>query len=50
MKNFFFAISVLLVLPVSAQNIDILSGVKIKLRDGVQLNATIYKPHEQKEA
>jgi uncharacterized protein len=33
----------------SAQNIDILSGVKIKLRDGVQLNATIYKPHEQKE-
>lgn len=33
----------------SAQDIDILSGVKIKLRDGVQLNATIYKPHEQKE-
>lgn len=32
-----------------AQDIDILSGVKIKLRDGVQLNATVYKPHEQKE-
>jgi len=36
-------------IPASAQDIDILSGVKIKLRDGVQLNATIYKPHEQKE-
>ncbi len=34
----------------SAQDIDILYGVKIELRDGVQLNATIYKPHEQKEA
>lgn len=33
----------------SAQDIDILSGVKIRLRDGVQLNATIFKPHEQKE-
>jgi putative CocE/NonD family hydrolase len=37
-------------IPVSAQDIDILSGVKIKLRDGIQLNATIYKPHEQKES
>ena len=34
----------------SAQDIDILSCVKIKLRDGVQLNATIYKPHGQTEA
>ncbi len=34
----------------SAQEIDILSGAKIKLRDGVQLNATIYKPHGQTEA
>ncbi|MEI7526643.1 MAG: CocE/NonD family hydrolase [Mariniphaga sp.] len=33
----------------SAQEIDIISGVKIKLRDGVQLNATLYKPHDQKE-
>ncbi|MGE5106497.1 MAG: CocE/NonD family hydrolase [Sphingobacteriales bacterium] len=32
-----------------AQDIDILSGIKIKTRDGVQLNATIFKPHEQKE-
>lgn len=33
-----------------AQDIDILSGVKIKLRDGIKLNATIYKPHDQKES
>lgn len=43
------AITISSMLPASAQDIDILSGVKIKLRDGVQLNATIYKPHEQKE-
>jgi len=43
------AITISSILPASAQDIDILSGVKIKLRDGVQLNATIYKPHEQKE-
>lgn len=52
MKYFFFAfiINILIVLPVSAQDIDILSGIKIKMRDEVQLNATIYKPHDQKEA
>jgi uncharacterized protein len=33
-----------------SQDIDILSGVKIKLRDGVRLNATVYKPHDQKTA
>jgi len=37
-------------IAVTAQDIDILFGTKIKLRDGVQLNATIYKPHEQKES
>ncbi len=36
--------------PVQAQDIDILSNVKIKMRDGILLNATIYKPHEQKDA
>ncbi len=36
-------------IPASTQDIEILSGVKIKLRDVVQLNATIYKPNEQKE-
>jgi uncharacterized protein len=52
MKHFFFVliINITSVFPVSAQNIDILSGVKIKLRDGVQLNATIYKPHQHIEA
>lgn len=52
MKYFFFAfiINILIVLSASAQDIDILSGVKIKMRDGVHVNATIYKPHEQKEA
>ena len=49
MKFFFFAITILLVFPASAQDIDILSGVKIKLRDGILLNATIYKPHDLKE-
>ena len=33
-----------------AQEINIISGVKIRLRDGVELNATLYKPHEQKES
>src|SRR5438045_1804593 len=30
--------------PVNAQEIDLLWGVKIPLRDGVKLNATVYKP------
>lgn len=52
MKYLLLLLTLLLsdLIPASAQNIDILSGVKIKLRDGVQLNATIYKPHEQKES
>src|SRR6186713_3530798 len=29
-----------------AQEIDILSGVRIPCRDGIRLNATVYKPHE----
>jgi putative CocE/NonD family hydrolase len=33
-----------------SQDIDILSGVKIRLRDGVRLNATVYKPHDQKQS
>jgi hypothetical protein len=37
-------------MPAKAQDIDILSNVKIKLRDGIFLNATVYTPHEQKEA
>ena len=33
-----------------SQDIDILSGVKIKLRDGTRLNATVYKPHDQRQS
>ena len=33
-----------------SQDIDILLGNKIKLRDNVLLNATLYKPHNLKEA
>jgi uncharacterized protein len=39
--------------PAGAQKpepaVDLLWGVKIPLRDGVKLNATIFKPHEQKD-
>jgi len=51
MKYFLLSLTLLFnnFIPALAQDIDIISGVKIKLRDGVQLNATIYKPHEQKE-
>ncbi len=31
------------------KDVDITWGVKIPMRDGVQLNATIYQPHAQKE-
>ena len=32
-----------------AKDVDITWGVKIPMRDGVKLNATIYQPHGQKE-
>ena len=52
MRYFFLPIVLLLnnIIPAQAQDIDILSNVKIKLRDGILLNATVYTPHEQKEA
>ena len=31
------------------KQIDLLWGVKIPMRDGVRLDATVYKPHEQKQ-
>ncbi len=34
----------------SPREVDMQWGVKIPLRDGLHLNATIYRPHEQKEA
>ena len=51
MKYFFLSIVLLLNnnLSSQAQDIDIISNVKIKLRDGILLNATVYKPHEQKD-
>ena len=51
MRYFLLSLTLLLnnFIPVQAQDIDILSGVKIKLRDGVLLNATVYKPHDQKD-
>lgn len=30
-------------------SVDLIWGVKIPMRDGVRLNATVYRPHEQKE-
>jgi putative CocE/NonD family hydrolase len=35
--------------PVSAQEIDITWGLKIPMRDGVALNATVYKPRHLRE-
>src|SRR6201995_4324812 len=46
-----FTLSILLIVIVHsavAQNVDVLFGVKIPCRDGVRLNATVYKPHDQK--
>src|SRR5256885_4295668 len=31
------------------KDVDLLWGVKIPMRDGVKMNATVYKPHDQKE-
>jgi putative CocE/NonD family hydrolase len=36
--------------PKSPADVDMTWGVKIPLRDGVRLNATVYQPHSQKEA
>ena len=34
----------------ASSDVDMTWGVKIPLRDGVKLNATLYRPHGQKEA
>lgn len=51
MKHFspFFILLWCSLYPCYGQDIDIVSGVKIKLRDGVLPNATVFKPHGQKE-
>ena len=33
----------------ASQAWDLMWGVKIPMRDGVKLNATVYRPHEQKD-
>jgi len=33
----------------SEKRVDMLWGVKIPMRDGVNLNATVYRPHQQKQ-
>ena len=33
----------------SKDNVDLIWGVKIPMRDGIRLNATLYKPHDQKD-
>ncbi len=35
--------------PAEEKQVDLLWGVKIPMRDGIKLNATVYKPHDQKE-
>lgn len=35
--------------PDSPKPVDLLWAVKIPMRDGVRLNATVYRPHEQKD-
>ncbi len=34
--------------PDTPADVDLLWGVKVAMRDGVHLNATVYKPHDQK--
>jgi predicted acyl esterase len=36
--------------PASSSNVDMQWRARIPMRDGVSLNATVYKPHGQKEA
>ncbi len=35
--------------PESPKPVDLLWAVKIPMRDGVHLNATVYRPHDQKD-
>ena len=44
-----FVVGVCLAEDPPAKQVDMQWGVKIPLRDGVHLNATIYRPHDQKE-
>src|SRR5690349_4529961 len=35
--------------PPPANDVDLIWGLKIPMRDGVHLNGTVYTPHDQKE-
>lgn len=37
-------------IKIYAQDIDMRWGVKIPMRDGIQLNATVFAPHDQKQS
>lgn len=50
MKFFLSAVFLLATFLVKSQGVEILLSNKIKLRDGILLNATVYKPKNQKEA
>lgn len=39
-----YLLTLLALWPLHAQDIDMLWGVKIPLRDGIRLDATIFKP------
>ncbi len=45
----FFLIILSIFSTVVGQEIDIIPFAKIKMRDGIYLNATIYKPNQEKE-
>ena len=47
---FLIAVGLVLASDAPPKEVDMQWGVKIPLRDGVHLNATVYRPHEQKEA
>jgi len=57
MRTLRFALATLLLLAISAfaevpktpQPVDLMWGVKIPMRDGVRLSATVYRPHRQKD-
>jgi uncharacterized protein len=42
------SLTVLAQTPTSAKPVDLIWGAKVPMRDGVKLNATVYRPHDQK--
>lgn len=50
MRYFISSLFLFVTLISNGQDVEILLSNKIKLRDGISLSATIYKPKNQKEA